>query len=265
MCLILFAYRTHPSYRMIVAANRDESYARPTEPAGFWADAPEVLAGRDLLHGGTWLGITRDGRFAAVSNYREGPGAQSRGPSRGRLVADYLLGNAEPAAYLGRIAAEQTRYPGFNLIAGDSGALYYFSNRSTDMRRLEPGLYGLSNALLDTPWPKVEAGKTLLLKQIQPRREPQVEALLAGLTDSRVPADAQLPDTGVGLEHERTLAPLFIRGTDYGTRSSTVLLVDYAGGVQFVERSYDPGTLAATTVRHAFHSIGAGARTAPAR
>lgn len=258
MCLILFAYRTHPAYRMIVAANRDESYARPTAPAGFWPQAPDVLAGRDLRHGGTWLGVTRGGRFAAVSNYREGPAAPSSGPSRGRLVADYLLGDAAPAPYLERIAAGGPRYAGFNLIAGDSDALCYFSNRSAGVRRLEPGLYGVSNALLDTPWPKVESGKTLLREYTKPHCEPNVEALLAGLTDRRVPPDGQLPDTGVGLARERELAPMFIRGPDYGTRSSTVLLVDYAGRVQLVERSYDPQTLAAATIHRRFDTAPRG-------
>jgi len=265
MCLILFAYRMHPSYRMIVAANRDESYTRPTAPAGFWTDAPAVLAGRDLLHGGTWLGFTRSGRFAAVSNYRETSAALSRGPSRGHLVANYLLGDESPTTYLKRVAAEGARYPGFNLIAGDSDALYYFSNRAAGIQRLGPGLHGVSNALLDTPWPKVESGKALLREQTQAHREPQVDALLAGLTDRRLPADSRLPDTGVGLERERELAPLFIRGREYGTRSSTVLLVDYAGGVRFVECSYDPQNLSATTIRHAFHTLRPAAGKVPKR
>lgn len=261
MCLILFAFQTHPDYRLVVAANRDESYKRPTAPAGFWEDAPHVLGGRDLLHGGTWLGVTRDGRFAAVSNYREGPAPPTTGPSRGSLTADFLRGNEPPRAYLERVAAAGALYPGFNLIIGDQRELYYFSNRAGGLQRLTPGVYGLSNAELDSPWPKVEVGKRLLGAQARAGAEPQVESLLAGLTDRRTPSDERLPDTGVGLQRERQLASIFIRGESYGTRSSTVVLITRQGLVRFVERNYDPKTLAPTTIRHQFALSPASAGT----
>ncbi|HLM67041.1 MAG TPA: NRDE family protein, partial [Longimicrobium sp.] len=158
MCLIAFAHAAHPAFRLVVAANRDEAYARPTVPAGWWADAPDVLAGRDLREGGTWMGVTRGGRFAAVTNFRDPGFAQIAGaPSRGALVADFLRGpaDADAEAYAHALSARAAEYNGFNLLVGDAVGLFYLSNRAPGVRRLEPGVYALSNHLLDTPWPKV--------------------------------------------------------------------------------------------------------------
>lgn len=245
MCLILFAYEAHPDYRLILAANRDEFYERPTEPAAFWEDDSGVLAGRDLRCGGTWLGMTRAGRFAAVTNYRGPDEQRPDAPSRGALVASFLRAHEAPDAFLARLAPKADRYNGFNLLAGDAQHLYYFSNRAAAVRRLSAGVYGLSNDLLDTPWPKVEAGKAALRRVLE--GPVTTEALLALLADPAPAPDERLPDTGVGLEWERVLSPRFIATPAYGTRSSTVLLIGYDGRVTFVERTAEtPGQAAST-------------------
>lgn len=238
MCLILFAFRQHARYPLVLAANRDEYHARPSAPAAVWEDAPQVLGGRDLGAGGTWLGVTRQGRFAAVTNYREP--VQTPGPSRGRLVSDYLTGSDEPSEYLEGIAVQTTRYPGFNLLAGDEEELYYHSNRASVPRALGPGVYGLSNHLLDTPWPKVSSGRTAMERALDaPGEEALVARLLHLLADDTQATDPQLPDTGIGRERERFLSPRFIRGNEYGTRCSTVLLLDASGGLLLHERRFD--------------------------
>lgn len=255
MCLILFAYEEHPRYRLILAANRDEFYERPTAPAAFWEDDSGVLAGRDLRNGGTWLGITRTGRVAAVTNYR-GPRDEHRpeAPSRGALVASFLRGREAPDAYLLRLALNADRYNGFNLLVGDVQRLCYFSNREHEVRRLEAGIYGLSNGLLDTPWPKVEAGRAALGHAI--RRPFGPDTLLDLLADTTTAPDEALPDTGVGPEWERVLSARFIESAAYGTRSSTVLLVGYDGEVTLVERtdalSEAPGAAAPSVETHRF-------------
>jgi uncharacterized protein with NRDE domain len=239
MCLILFGYHSHPRFRLVLAANRDEFYTRPTDPADFWEDAPEVLAGRDRSAGGTWLGVTRGGRFAALTNIREPGRQQPQAPSRGALVADYLRGSLPPGDYLHALRTEDERYNGFNLLAGDQSGLWYYSNRADrSPRRLEPGLYGLSNALLNTPWPKVERGRRGLAAILTDPSGPHPETLLDLLADRSIPPDQDLPDTGVGLERERLLAPLFIDGETYGTRSSSVLLLGDERA-ELIERSHD--------------------------
>jgi hypothetical protein len=149
----------HRKYPLVVAANRDELLARPTQAAGFWQDAPQLLAGRDLSQGGTWLGITRDGRFAALTNFRDPPAKRPDRPSRGYLISAFLQGSDTPSAYVTGLAARAHEYNGFSLIVGHGGEFYYYANREREPRALAPGLYGLSNHLLDTPWPKVVRGK----------------------------------------------------------------------------------------------------------
>jgi len=251
MCLIFIAHRLHPRYPLLVAANRDEFHARPTAAADWWADAPEVLAGRDLQAGGTWLGITRGGRFAAITNYREPGKHRSHAPSRGDLVSDFLRGEERPVEYLDRVAARGTRYNGFSLLAGDGAVIGCYSNRGGAPRVLVPGLYGLSNHLLDTPWPKVEEGKQAL-ERVLARDAIDLDALLELLANRETPPDEVLPDTGIGSEWERRLSARFVRGAEYGTRSSTALVVDVAGRVQFVERAFDAAGDVTGTRRHAF-------------
>lgn len=241
VCLLLFAYKVHPGYRLIVAANRDEFYARPTAPAAFWDDAPHVLAGRDLQAGGTWFGVTKSGRFAAITNYRERKNRTDTPPSRGKLVSDYLTGNVAPDSYLQEIALNGNLYDGFNLIAGDLDALSYYSNREGRVRQLEPGIYAMSNHVLDTPWPKVSAAKSRL-NELLSMTDLSSDALFELLRDETRAADETLPDTGFGLEVERMLSPIFIKSEAYGTRSSSVMLIDGENKVSFTERTFTPGS-----------------------
>ena len=239
MCFIVLSYRQHPRYRLVLATNRDEFYARPTAPAAYWDDAPTVLAGRDLQGGGTWLGVTRAGRWAALTNVREPGRHADDAPTRGALVANYLAGTMEPRAYLEAVRREAGRYNGFNLLLGDTQSLYYFGNRTPEIRSLGPDLYGLSNHLLDTPWPKLERGKAALAAALD--ADPvDPETLFASLADTQQAPDAMLPDTGVGLTWERRLSSIFIKSPAYGTRVSTVVLIDHQGHLTFAERAYTP-------------------------
>jgi uncharacterized protein with NRDE domain len=251
MCLILLGLDAHPEYSLIVGANRDEFYDRPTARAAFWKDAPRVLAGRDLKAGGTWLGIDRGGRFAAVTNYRQGQREIEAPRSRGHLVSDYLTGPTDGRAHIARVEREAALYNGFNLIAGDAAALFYFSNREGQTRELGPGVYGLSNHLLDSPWPKVTAGKSGLSELLAGGGEP-VPSLFRLLSDRRQATDALLPQTGVSPEWERLLSSAFIASEGYGTRSSTVVLVGRDGGVRFEERSFGAGSAPGEEIRYEF-------------
>ncbi|HEX8176861.1 MAG TPA: NRDE family protein [Pyrinomonadaceae bacterium] len=238
MCVILLAHRAHPEYPLILAANRDEFYERPTARAAFWSDDEDTLAGRDLERGGTWLGVTRGGRVAAITNYRE-PGLRiSDAPSRGLLVSRFLSGGLDAGEYLSKLSDEASLYNGFNLIAGAGGRLHYFSNRGGGPREIEPGVHGLSNHLLDTPWPKVERGRRALAGLIEGGGPISVEEIFEILADDARAQDEALPETGVGLELERMLSPLFIESPVYGTRSSTVVLFNHQGEVSFIERTF---------------------------
>lgn len=236
MCLILFANEHHPAYRLILAANRDEFFERPTAPAAFWKDDSGLLAGRDLKSGGTWLGVTRTGRFAAVTNYREPRKQNPEAPSRGVLVTQFLRGRDDPEGYLHRLSRTADRYNGFNLLVGDAKCVFYFSNREGRVRRVEPGVHGLSNHLLDTPWPKVVQGKAALSAAVE-EETVDPEGLLHLLQDRTSAEEADLPDTGVGADWERVLSPIFISTPAYGTRSSTALTIDCEGRVAFVEQT----------------------------
>jgi len=238
MCLILFAYECHPQYRLILAANRDEYYNRPTVPAHFWGDDLNVLAGRDLEKLGTWMGITRLGRFAAITNYRD-PSLSLNNPiSRGELVSDYLLGDQSPEDYLEKVKETNNLYNGFNLLVGNASSLLFYSKTENKIKNVTPGIHGLSNHWLDTPWPKVVRGKKGLRKCIEGQKTVNPESLFEILTDTRQAKTDELPNTGVNLEWERILSSIFINGSEYGTRSSTVLLVDRSNHVSFIERSY---------------------------
>ncbi|HSH08144.1 MAG TPA: NRDE family protein [Burkholderiales bacterium] len=251
MCLILFAWRVHPRYRLVLAANRDEFHARRSAAAAFWEDRRDLLGGRDLESMGTWLGVTRAGRIAAVTNVRDGRAAPpAHAPSRGRLASDFLRGEATPEEYAAALSREGRAYHGFNLLVADQDALWWTSNRGNGARRLEPGVYGVANDLLDTPWPKVTAGKNALERVL--RTGPSLASLLALLDDTHVYADDELPDTGVGLERERMLAPIRIVAPVYGTRCSSAVLVEADGHTQFAERSYDPDGAERDTFYYAF-------------
>lgn len=240
MCTLLFALDAHPRYRVALAANRDELLARPAAAAAWWTDAPAVVGGRDLQGGGTWLGATRSGRWAALTNVRDPRERKLGAPSRGELVAGFLRGGASAAAYAAGVAAE--RYAGFNLVVGDAAGVWYLSNRAGPPRRLGPGVYGVSNAQLDTPWPKVERGKAGL-RDLLAAEQVDLAGLLGLLADRTQAADAELPDTGVGLALERGLSPIFIDMPGYGTRASTAMLVEASGYVALREVSTRDGAI----------------------
>jgi uncharacterized protein with NRDE domain len=250
MCLIVFAHHAHAAYRLVVAANRDEWFRRPTAAAAFWDDAPEVFAGRDLEQRGAWLGVTTTGRFAAITNFRDPGSHLPDAPSRGRLVSDFLRSSATPLAYLERLRPDAAAYNGFSLLVGDGASLCYFSNREREVRSLAPGIYGLSNSFLDVPWPKVRLGKERLARQLNARVD--VDALLALLDDTRTAPDEELPRTGVSSEWERQLSALRIVADGYGTRSSTALLIGTEGEVSIAERSFDEHGRAQSAVRERF-------------
>ncbi len=238
MCLILLSYDTHPVYRMVLAANRDEFYSRPTAPLDFWDDHPDILAGRDLKCLGVWLGVTRNGRIAAVTNFRE-PGFQIAGaPSRGLLISDFLVSKESPKQYLEYLELVGNKYNGFNMILGDRTELFYYSNRANRVQTLLPGLYGLSNHLLNTPWPKVQKGKASLAKQLSGKDKIDLEGIFSILKDNTYPPDNMLPDTGAGYKWERILSPLFITSKFYGTRSSSIVLMERNGKITFLERTF---------------------------
>ena len=249
MCLILFLYNIHPDYPLILGANRDEFHDRPTAPLAYWKTRPlrsvpalsPVLAGRDLKGGGTWMGVTHSGRFAALTNFREVSPNRNGIPSRGALVRDFLTGRETPRAYLERIERAGSSYNGFNLLIGDRSGLFYHSNRKHGIHMLPPGVHGLSNRFLDTPWPKVERGKTAL-EEVCSNGPIVPERIFDILEDRSRPPDDLLPDTGVGLPWERILSPAFICSPTYGTRSSSVLLVGADGEVRFAERTFTPDT-----------------------
>jgi uncharacterized protein with NRDE domain len=278
MCLILLAIDQRPGYPWIIAANRDEFRDRPTAPLGWWTDHPQVLAGRDLTAGGTWMGITREGRFAAVTNYREARSAYQRSPSRGILVSDFLTGDMSPGAYLEHIATQSQRYNGFNLVLGDtSRGLFYYGNRDNKAGSpnhpapvpLSTGIYGLSNHHLDTPWPKVKSGKRRFAHCLtKASDEGLTEALFDVLADRTQPDDADLPNTGVGLTWERILAPLFINSPQYGTRSCSLVWLDHQARLTVVERTTpQPGNTDLQPVdrRFQFHANTAAAVRTPSQ
>ena len=251
MCLIFVAWQRHPAYRLVVAANRDEFYARPTAPAGFWNEAPDLIAGRDLEAGGTWLGVSRQGRFAALTNFRGGKVHAAFAPSRGHLVGDYLRSSDTPPVYLESLATRAPEYNGFNLLVGDDEQLHWFSNRAAGPLALDPGVYGISNDLLDTPWPKVVRGKAAFTRLLADERL-DIDAVFDLLADRQPADDADLPDTGIGLALERALSPMFIAAGDYGTRSSTVLTIEVNGNITLHERTHAPGTFGTNTLTYTF-------------
>ncbi|MEK4520612.1 NRDE family protein [Psychrobacillus sp. FSL W7-1457] len=241
MCLVNFQFQTHPTYPLIVVANRDEFYERPTESAHFWEDHPSILAGRDLLQMGTWLGVSKAGRFAALTNFRD-PQLEPGHLSRGEIVRNFLIGHQDPLDFIEELKKNRDSYGGYNIVIGDSHQLFHYNNILDEMNEVSPGTHSLSNHTLNTPWPKVEKGKQslaehLLLDNIE------VGPLFDLLTDESVAKDSELPDTGVGIELERSLSPLFIKMPNYGTRSSTVLLMDENQNITFAERTYYKGKM----------------------
>jgi len=252
MCLILFSYKSHPVYPLIFAANRDEFYERPTAQASFRKEPPDMLAGRDLKEGGTWLGMTKTGRMAAITNFRDLQNLKDGAPSRGGLVSEFLRGGKNPGEYIHSIKQIPDRYNGFNLILGDRSGFFCFSNADGVFHEISPGVHGLSNHLLDTPWPKVKQGRELLGNLTSKHQNPSPDEIFHILADTSKPADRHLPDTGIGLEWERLLSSIFIQSEIYGTRSSTIIFVDRKNNITFIERSFTAGSGEYKTVEFRF-------------
>lgn len=254
MCLIIFAYRESREYPLVVAANRDEFHHRATAASGFWDDRPELLAGRDLEQGGTWMGITRSGRFAAVTNFRD-PSRTAPAPrSRGELTLNYLTGEQSPAAYLEQLTSSADQYAGFNLLLGDRDSLWYFSNScppgENQARKLAPGTYGLSNARLDTPWPKVETGKETLARALQGPVSHDV--LARAVSDQRLASLGELSAQGLDGDMDQLLSAQFIANEQYGTRATTTLWVDGEGDTWWRELSFAAGGIESGRVELGF-------------
>jgi uncharacterized protein with NRDE domain len=241
MCLAVIAWQAHPEYPLIVASNRDEFYSRRTRPAAWWGQRVSLLGGRDEEGGGTWLAINRRGRFALLTNVRAPAERNPRAPSRGQLVVSALQATGPLPQWFGPLAPRASAYNGFNLLVGEArpagGHLVFYSNRhGGEPQTLAPGIYGLSNATLDTPWPKVTRSVARFAWSIA--RRVDSDELLELLADRTLAHDRELPVTGVPLEWERVLSAVRIRANGYGTRASTVLIVRRDGLASLVERSY---------------------------
>jgi uncharacterized protein with NRDE domain len=233
MCLIVVGWQAHADYPLVLAANRDEFYARPTAVAAHWPDAPQIIGGLDLEAGGTWLGISEAGRLAAVTNVRE-PNMAKGDCSRGALTRNFLLSDKPALEYAHHLAGSD--YSGFNLLLGDGESLVYCSNRNDGPRILPPGIYGMSNHLLDSPWPKLVQARlrfTEALKQL-----PDEEAFFELLADRSIVADENLPQTGVPLDWERLLSAVFVKAESYGTRATTLLWQQRNGRIRLHEKSF---------------------------
>ena len=258
MCLISVNWRAHPRYELVLAANRDEFHHRPTTAAGWWADAPEVFGGRDLLQGGSWLAVNRERRLAAVTNVRRMVQPDPNAPSRGALVADFMRSTQSAAEFSKRLRGRAGAYAGFNLLLYDGETLLYATNHDGfNSERLAPGIHAVSNAALDTPWPKlVKLRKAMRDWSTQSPSDDNL--LFAALADDHVARDTELPDTGVGIELERLLSPAFIRGPQYGTRASSVITLNAHGALSFSERRFGPNGLPAGETRETFATVSRG-------
>ena len=255
MCLVLIAYRMHPRYPLVLAANRDEFHARPAAPLHWWHDGPPLLAGRDLQAGGTWCGLDSHGRLALVTNYRDPSLPKPQGSSRGALVPEFLRGMQGARRYVHDAAARADRYAGFSLLAMDDSSLgYAVSHPEPGAWMLDPGIYGLSNHRLDAPWPKLLRSRARFERAIADG-DPVPARLLDILSDRTVADDAALPDTGIGLEWERLLSSPFIVSPEYGTRCSTVVLIDRRQRVSVEEQSYASDGETNIRVRVSFQSL----------
>lgn len=255
MCLIFLSLNQHPAYKLIIAANRDEFYGRKTAPADFWKDQPEIIGGRDLEANGTWMAMNKNGRISLVTNYRDPANINPNAPSRGQLASNYLMNEETPSEYLGYLQSNAKQYNGFNLLVGSADELWYLSNYKEGIQKLETGIHGLSNHLLDTPWPKVQRGK-IKFKEVILSEKIDPSTLFEFLYDEQRAPDNQLPSTGVGLDRERALSSMFIKTQGYGTQCSTVVLVDNKNCVSYSERIYNVETFEHKTQSFSFEIIG---------
>jgi uncharacterized protein with NRDE domain len=261
LCLIAIAWQARPSLPLVVAANRDEWRERPAQAAHWWTDHPAILAGRDLQALGTWMGVTREGRFAAVTNFRDPSDKRTAAKSRGALVADFLLAHEPPREFLAALAPHAGDYNGFNLILGDGRELWYFGSREGEARAIDPGVHGLSNHLLDEPWPKVVRAREAMRAALAV--DDPLPTLFDALSDESGAPDDALPDTGVGIAWERRLASPLITGAEYGTRASTVLAISAAGEARFEERTRGPDGSVEATACYFFARATSAASSSP--
>lgn len=238
MCLIFLSYNQHPKYPFIALANRDEFYERPAQPIHQWSEHPEVIAGKDVSAGGTWLGVTTTGHFAMLTNYRDMANIKSNAPTRGKLVSDFLIGKLDPSSYLQALNTSGASYNGYNIFLGSFTDPWYFSNQSNKIYRLGSGSYGLSNALIDTKWPKLDEGKEKFISILEGESFDN-EDLFSIMLDKKPAQDDSLPDTGIGYEIEKKLSSRFILMDGYGTRNTTLVKVDTHGNGQIIERTFD--------------------------
>jgi len=238
MCLIVFAYRSHPDYKLILVANRDEFYDRPTSVAGWWEDHSNILGGRDLKAKGTWMGVDKRGRFAAVTNYRDIVNIREDAKSRGDLPVDFLKSAQSPSEYSKEVSKNADQYNGFNLLTFDD-SMAHISNYENKVNILEAGVYGLSNALLDTSWPKVKKAKESFQDRV--KNGFHIDDLIQMMQDQEMAPEDQLPKTGLPLEMERAVSAMCIRTPEYGTLCTTAITIDYDGNVDFIEKSYPMG------------------------
>lgn len=243
MCLILLAHQYSTQWPLVVAANRDEFYSRPAREAGFWTEdslTRDLLAGKDLTQGGSWLGMSRAGRFAAVTNIRDPSRSAPGSRSRGSLTVDFLSGSVSPMAYLESLRKQRADFSGFNLLVGNSESLGYLNSDSGEMQELPQGIYGISNGKLDDPWPKVTRGKLLLKQMLDASSSVYTDDLLQIMTDKQTAAEHELPDTGITPELEKILSASFITNSErgYGTRCSTAIIVNAGGLIRFSEQNY---------------------------
>ena len=258
MCLILFAYQHHSDYPLIIAANRDEFFDRPATAAHYWPESPEIFAGKDLQAGGTWMGVTRTGRFAAVTNHRSTHTPPNPAISRGALCTDFLRSNVSPQQFLQEIGKNRLDYAGFNLLLGSPNQLLYYANQTGDAVELKAGIHGLSNGVLNDSWPKVEQGKSALSAALAQSTE--AEHLLHILMDDN-PADAsQVPDTGIGIDAEivlssRFIPPINVRDNHYGTRNCTVLKIDRQNNSEWLEQAFSPDGKLGSRASHQIEGI----------
>jgi len=236
MCIVFLAIEQHPDFPIILAANRDEFHRRNSLGLHIWPQHQGVIGGRDRQAGGSWLLASPDGKFATVTNIREGV-PESAPLSRGEIPLQFVTAD-EPVAYLEQLAARRSQYAGFNLLAGDSEQVWYFNSKTGLRESLKPGLYGLSNGRLDTDWPKVREGKQGFARLVTTIGGPDIPALFKLLSNTTQADSAELPDTGVPQQWEQLLSSIFIRHPQYGTRCSTLLLRDNAGSATLIERNF---------------------------
>lgn len=252
MCLISLSWRAHPRYELVLAANRDEFHHRPTAPAGWWTDAPDIFGGRDLSQGGGWLAANRQRRLAAVTNVRRMVQPDPNSPSRGALIADFMRSTQSAAEFAKRLRGRADAYAGFNLLLYDGETLLYATNHDGfHSERLTPGIHAVSNAALDTPWPKLVRLRDRMTDW-STQQQTNDTALFEALANDQIAADSTLPDTGVGIELERLLSPAFINGPQYGTRASTVIALGTDGILQFSERRFGPNGTPTGETRESF-------------